>query len=263
MFTALITGASGGLGEAFVRILSDYPSCLIITGRNRKKLLELQKKYARSGSVEIIPIVCDLSKPEGVFELMAFIKKRDLIVDFLINNAGFGLSGEFVSQSSAEITDLLEVDIQSVVLLCRLLLPGMLERRRGGILNVSSIASCLPGPGMNLYYASKAFVTSFSRALHQELKNSRIHVCALCPGPISTGFEKAAGLNGAVMFSILPVSRPETIARAGLTALARNRTVCYPDIGAKFVYAASRFLPVCSLEKAASWINEPGQIKKR
>lgn len=116
---------------------------------------------------------------------------------------------------------------------------------------------------MNLYYASKAFVTSFSRALHQELKNSRIHVCALCPGPISTGFEKAAGLNGAVMFSILPVSRPETIARAGLTALARNRTVCYPDIGAKFVYAASRFLPVCTLEKAASWINEPGLIKKR
>lgn len=259
-FTALITGASGGLGESFVKILASYPEAvLILTARNEQKLTAMQYEYERSAAsargVQIIPIVCDLSQEGAARFLADAVQDLGLSVDILINNAGFGLGGSFVSQDPKAMEELLAVNIRALTELTRLLLPDMLAKGRGGILQVSSVAACMPGPYLSLYYASKAYVSSLSLALRQEVRNTGVHVSALCPPPTRTNFEKAAGLKHSLMFQVFPPASPDFVAREGLIALAQNKPACYPGLIAKTIHAYSSLLPDSFLAFVSSAIN--------
>lgn len=261
-FTALITGATGGLGHSFVEILAGYPCTLIVTGRNEEALQALKTKY-ESETRTVVPIVCDLSKEEGARSLYEQVKKGGYEVDYLINNAGFGDSQLFVDEDPELVESLLNVNIVALTLLSRYFLPDMIERRHGGILQVSSIASLMAGPGMALYYSSKAYVSSFGEALHEELKEYDIHVTNLCPAPTKTGFEKNAHLEKSMMFKVFPTAEPMDVAKAGLVALARNEVFCYPDPQAKLIWILSRILPRCITRDGAWWINKAGSSSKQ
>lgn len=254
-FTALITGASGGLGTSFVRILSAWPCTLVVTGRNRNRLMKLKKQF-ESESVKIIPIACSLSEPEGADRLVSEIRRRNLKIDFLVNNAGFGDCEVFEKESPDRIREMLGVNVLALTILSRRFLPDMMEKGRGGILNVSSIAALFAGPGMNLYYASKAYVSSFSEAVHEEVRPYGVHVTALCPAPLKTGFEKTAGMKLSPLSYLFRPDDPDSAAKAGLMALARNKSFCYPGFSAKAVHFCSWLLPASFLRAYAFFNNK-------
>jgi short-subunit dehydrogenase len=163
-----------------------------------------------------------------------------LEITTLINNAGFGLSGRLHTQPPERQSAMIDLNIRALTELCRAVLPAMVERRRGFILNVASTAAFQPGPGMAVYYASKAYVLSLTEALHQELKGSGVHVTALCPGPTATEFFDVANVTG-----LLPriATDAPSVVRAGLKALARNRAIVIPGASNKLMAQGHRVVP--------------------
>jgi short-subunit dehydrogenase len=166
-------------------------------------------------------------------------------VDVLVNNAGFGLAGPFHQSSPADLTGMVGVNITALTELSRAFLPGMIERRRGGILNVASVAAFQPGPFMAVYYASKAYVLSFSEALWGECRGTGVTVTALCPGPVETGFaERAAMLNTRLFESRLMPKMPSTrVAELGVAGLLRGQRVIIPGVASNLIANGSRLTP--------------------
>lgn len=175
----------------------------------------------------------------GVFK---FTQAHDLEVNVLINNAGFGDSGKFAECNWQKQYEMVQVDITALMQLTFCFLPGMIERKHGKILNLSSVAAFCAGPGMSVYYASKAFVRSFSEAVAEEVKGSGVTVTALCPGPTATGFEVAADMgNGSKMFK--KAAKPEDVAKAGIRALRLGKVLCYQGTFTKCMSFLSRLVP--------------------
>jgi short-subunit dehydrogenase len=191
--TVLITGASAGLGAEFARQLAPEAKTLILTARRAERLDALKKELiAQNSELEVYIVVADLSQPEGVDELLLYLTKNILSVDFLVNNAGFGDVGTFETSDWSKIRSMLRVNIEALTALTHALLPGMLARKNGAILNVASTAGMLPLPTLGVYAATKAYVCSFSEALRAEVKNRGVTVTALCPGPVETEFNSVA-----------------------------------------------------------------------
>jgi short-subunit dehydrogenase len=190
--TVLITGASSGIGLELAKCFAAEKSNLILTARNRDALEKLADELRREHSIKVEVIVADLSLPESPQKLHSETKGRGLNVDVLVNNAGFGLHGAFAELPLKRQMEIVQVNISALVEMTGLFLPEMLQRNRGGILNVGSVAGFVPGPQMAVYYASKAFVLSFSEALHEELRGTKIRVTNLCPGPTETNFSSVA-----------------------------------------------------------------------
>lgn len=239
----LITGASSGLGAEFARACGRRGDELVLVARRTERLDALAAEIGER--VHVVPQ--DLAAPQAAQRLHAATRERGLFVDTLINNAGFGLAGSFAALPADRQREMIEVNVAALTALTRLFLPEMLARRRGAILNVASTAAFQPGPGIAVYFATKAFVLSLSEALHQEVKGSGVAVSALCPGPTETEFGSVAGSSRdrPAFFAADAAS----VVAAGLDGLARNRAVIVPGLLNKATAQSSRFLPRAAMRR--------------
>ena len=233
----LVTGASAGLGAEFARQCAARGEELVIAARREDRLRALADEIG--GRVHVMP--ADLAAPDGPERLMAAIAAEGLMVGTLINNAGFGLSGSFAALPLDRQREMIDLNVRALTELCHRVIPEMKARGQGAILNVASTAAFQPGPHIAVYFATKAYVLSFSEALHQELKGSGIRVTALCPGPTRTEFAEVAGVTSKSFDRF--AAPAEGVVKAGLTGLARNRAVVIPGLTNKFTAQSSRFLP--------------------
>ena len=199
--TALITGASSGIGFELAGICAARGHDLVLVARREGTLLDLARTLTREHGVRAEAIAADLSHPDVAAAVVDRTSALGLDVDILVNNAGFGLYGPFSETSLDTEVEMIQLNITSLTALTKLLLPGMLERRAGRILNVASTASFFPGPLMAVYYATKAYVLSFSEAISNELEGTGVTVTALCPGPTASGFQAAANLEESKLFA--------------------------------------------------------------
>ena len=238
---ALITGATGGLGRSLSREFACEGQPLALVGRNRKKLAALADELASEFNVDVQVFAADFAEPSAAEALAAEVKAAGVQVETLVNNAGFGYDAPFAESDIARQRALVQTNDAALMELCHAFAPDMAARGHGGILNVASIAGFVPGPYMATYYASKAFVQSFSQALRVELKSYGVHVTALCPGPVRTPFWDNADA-GNIALARLTLEAPR-VARAAVRALGANKPICCPGFLAKFVVFGSRFVP--------------------
>lgn len=240
--TVLITGASSGIGKAFAELFAADGCPLVLTARNGVDLLTVQAllevKYA--ASVNVIPI--DLSAPNSPEELFQELQKQGITVDVLINNAGFGILGAFTETPLPDELSMIDLHVRNLTHLTKLFLPGMLERKQGGILNVASTAAFQPGPFMAVYYATKSYVLSFTEALASELRGTGIRVSALCPGPTETRFANRAKVENSKLFSS-SLMNAKAAAYAGYVGYKEGKTVVIPGFRNRLMAASVRFAP--------------------
>ncbi len=241
--TVLITGASGGLGLALAHCFAADGYDLILTARSAAALLKAKESIEASYGVCVTPIPMDLSALYAAESLMSAIRERELTVDILVNNAGFGDFGAFADCDIEKQSAMIQLNITALTELTHAVLPSMRQNGFGKILNVASIAAFQQGPFMSVYYATKAFVLSFSQALARELKDSGITVTALCPGPIDTGFVAAADLERSKLFRSMPVATAADVARYGYKAMLKGKPVAIHGIRNKLMIFATRFVP--------------------
>lgn len=238
----LITGASSGIGRELAKLFAKDRHRLILCARREDKLQELADELKRDFGAHCLFIVEDLSNPGAPVEIARRLKLMGITPDILINNAGFGLYGLFSEMDSQEILDMIQVNMASLTHLTKLLLPDMIERGSGKILNVASTAAFQPGPLMAVYYATKAYVLSFSEALANELEPFGITVTALCPGPTDTGFEKRANLEKSKLFQGVNMDA-EIVARIGYEALIQGKVTVIPGLKNQLLASTVRFMP--------------------
>ncbi len=248
--TALVTGASSGLGEQFARELSRRHANLVLTARSRDKLERLAEDLARINGVSVQVIVQDLSEPGGALQLANELKERGIQIDHVINNAGFGTAGRFETMDVEREAAMVRVNAESVMVLSRALLRGMVERRYGGIINVASTAGHQPTPFMTTYGATKAFVLSFTLALAEELRGTGVRALVLCPGPVPTGFQVAANIPSGAVVSFAELDAHTVVERA-LDAYARRTTLKTPGFVNSAQTMASKLLPRALIVRAA------------
>jgi short-subunit dehydrogenase len=238
--TVLITGASGGIGAAFAKIFASRGDRVILTARGADALAKVAADLGQGARTEIVP--ADLSAPAGPAPLLSALESRSLEVDVLINNAGFGTFGPFAASVLENELAQIQLNITSLTQLTRALLPGMLRRGKGRILNVASLAAFQPGPMMAVYYASKAYVLSFSEALSNELKGSGVTVSCLCPGPTRTGFMARANMGDPdVLAKSFTMMDAEAVARKGVEGLLNGRRLIIPGLLNKMLAHSTRF----------------------
>lgn len=237
--TALITGASAGIGEAFARLLAAKGCHLIITARSGDKLEALAASLRKQHGVQVHVYTGDLSQKETPQRLFNAITRDGLQVDLLVNNAGFGKWAGFLDEDPETYEEMISLNITSIVRLTHLILPDMLQRGEGGIINVASIAAFQPCPYIAVYSATKSFLLHFSEALYGEYNSKGITVTALCPGNTQTGFfVKAEANTGNMKFDT-----PERVAKDGLNALLRRKNYKITGLGNYIQSNSSRFLP--------------------
>jgi short-subunit dehydrogenase len=234
--TVLITGGNSGIGYELAKLFAYDSHELILIAKNEEKLLEAAQHLRRYTTVRTLAI--DLSSPEAA---MHIYKQYQGEVDILINNAGFGLTGEFTKTDLATELDMIQVNISALVSLTKYFLADMKKKRRGKILNVSSMAGFQPGPGMSIYYATKAFVTSFSEALGHELRGSGVSVSTLCPGATATDFAKTAHATKTKLFQ--KTMSAEEVALIAYTGLNSGKRIIIPGAKNKAMSVLSRLTP--------------------
>jgi len=245
---ALITGASAGLGVEFARQLSKRGHRLVLAARRKDRLDALAKELGNARAVAI-----DLSKANAAAKLMADLEAAGEQVEILVNNAGFGLIGRFAELDPKRERQMIDLNVGSLTDLCRAVAPGMIKRKSGAILNVASTAAFQPGPKMAVYFATKAFVLSFTEALHEELKPHGVKVTCLCPGPTRTEFGEVAGFGGNGAFDKVAMEAGEVV-EAGLKGMDRNRAVIVPGLVNKIGAISTRFAPRSVVRKIAGAI---------
>jgi short-subunit dehydrogenase len=233
----LITGASAGLGAEFARQCAKRGEPLALAARRRDRMEALAAELG--GEVHIF--AADLGKEGAAASLIAELAAEGLSVGTLINNAGFGLGGKFADRPLDRLSEMIDLNVRALTELCHLVLPGMRERGAGAILNVASTAAFQPGPNMAVYYATKAYVLSFTEALHHELKGSGIRVSALCPGPTHSEFSDVADSHSPTLERMKMPAAP--VVALGLDGLDRNKAVVIPGFKNKVGAQASRLLP--------------------
>jgi short-subunit dehydrogenase len=222
----LITGASAGIGAALARTFARNGHDLLLVARREQRLAELADAIAALGHRRPDYLSVDLGRPDASAEIAAAMERLGVEPETVINNAGFGLLGPAASLSRPEQLSMVDVNVRALTDLS-LAFVESLERRRGGILNVASVAAFLPGPNMAVYYASKAYVVSFSAALHWELRPRGIRVTALCPGPVPTEFQSRAGFTENLNTDLMTCSA-DRVAEDGYRALRRGRRLVAP-----------------------------------
>lgn len=254
---ALITGASSGIGLDLARLMApDFD--LIITARNQARLEEIAQELQAKHGNRVHAIAGDLARPETPFDLWTEITRRGLRVDALINNAGFGAYGEFKDTNLEVELQMIQVNITALTHLTKLALPGMLERKQGRILNVASTAGLQPGPFMAVYYATKAYVISFSEAIANELKGTGITVTCLCPGATATEFATRADMEKSRLFK-LGRMRSDDVARKGYHAMLKGRTLVITGVKNWALAQSVRFSPRKLVTAITGSLNQRGE----
>lgn len=225
--TALITGASGGIGLALARRHARLGGTPILVARSRQSLTRIAADMLDQHGIDAPVIAHDLAHPDGAETLWRKIADQSLTVDCLINNAGFGGTGRVWERPFEDERDMIRLNVETLAGLTRLALPGMIARGRGAILNVGSMAGFVAGPRMATYYATKAFVLSYTEALAEELEGTGVSATVLAPGPVKTGFQKRAKFRTGTDMDKRALS-PEEVADAGYTGMLRGETIVIP-----------------------------------
>lgn len=241
---ALVTGASAGLGVDFARQLDASGKRLVLVARRKERLDALCAELGNARAVEL-----DLSGTGAADRLMGDLAAHGEHVELLVNNAGFGLAGRFAELDAKRQRQMIDLNCGALVELAHAVLPGMIERKSGAILNVASTAAFQPGPGMAVYFATKAFVLSFSEALHEEVKGLGVTVSALCPGPTATEFGGVAGFAPSNASSKLAAASGPVV-KAGLEGVERNQAIVVPGLMNKATAHAHRFFPRSVVRRA-------------
>ena len=237
----LITGASAGIGAELARVFAMNGHRLVLVARRADRLRALADELSAGGAAEPLVIACDLEAHDAGDQIAAVLAGEDVEVEYVVNNAGFGLFGRASDLDRSAQLGMIDVNVRALTDLS-LRFADQLIRHRGGILNVSSIAGFLPGPGMAVYYASKAYVLSFSEALRCELAPRGVRVTALCPGPVPSEFQARAGVEPGFDSAVLNVSTSE-VAKAGYRGLMANKRAVLPGVGIKAVPVLLRLFP--------------------
>jgi hypothetical protein len=240
--TALVTGASGGIGLELARVFAAGGFNLILVARSADRLAKIAEELAARHSITARAVPADLIDPQAPQALFDRLAQEQAQVDVLVNNAGFASYGPFVEAETGGQLDMIQLNVTALTHLTRLFLPGMVARRRGRVLNVASTAAFQPGPLMAVYYATKAFVLSFSEALANELEGSGVTVTALCPGPTESGFQQRASLQESRLFQG-GLMDAATVAKVAYAATLRGQTVVIPGTRSWLFAQAPRFLP--------------------
>lgn len=239
----MVTGASGGIGHDLALLAAAEGKNLVLVARSTEKLDQLAETIRKNNTSEVISIAVDLADGEGVNKLISEITAKGIQIDTLINNAGFGDFGDFAKADLAKNMEMISLNISALTQLTHFALQGMLKVGKGRIMNVASTAAFMPGPGMAVYYASKAYVLSFSEALTRELKGSGVTVTTLCPGPTDTSFASAAGLGKSLMHRMLPPATSMQVAKAGYKAMINGKAIEIPGFMNKLSTMTPRFTP--------------------
>jgi uncharacterized protein len=241
---ALITGASSGFGAELSRLFAARGHSLVLVARNQERLAELARELQTKHSIQVKILPKDLSQPAAPSEILQELEREQIAISILVNNAGFALHGSFAALDLRQQLDMIEVNVRTLVELTARILPQMLQRGQGRILNLASTGAYQPGPFLAVYFATKAFVHSFSVALAEEVRDSGITVTTLCPGPSHTGFKARAGLHASGLFSgrLLPMMEVPAVAQAGYDGLMRGKRVVIPG----WVNWFGAFLAKCS-----------------
>ena len=253
--TALITGASAGIGAELARVFAGHDHDLVLVARRRDALEALAGQLEGKHGITATVVVDDLGDPEAPDRIFAAARDARIHVDVLVNNAGFGLGGPFSETPIERETAMVQVNITALMQLTKLFVAPMLRRRRGYVMNVASTAAFFPGPGMSVYYATKAFVFSFSQAIAEELSDSGVVVSCLCPGPTETEFTQVAQLNRPKLFDS-NVADARDVAEFGYRALMAGWRVAIPGARNKFLVQAQRFVPRRLVARAVHRLNE-------
>ena len=251
--TAVITGASGGIGEELARLFAAGKYDLILVARGKERLEALATELARAHGIQARSLPADLADPEAPARIFAALQGVE--VDALVNNAGFGARGAFGEIDYEVERRMIQVNVMALTHLTRLFLPGMVARRRGKVLSVASTAAYVPGPFMAVYYATKAFVLSFTEALAEEVAGQGITVTALVPGPTDTNFAVTAGNNESKLFRNGKVMDAATVARVGYEGLMAGKRVAIAGTSNKLTAFSTRLAPRTVLAKIARGLN--------
>jgi short-subunit dehydrogenase len=238
---ALVTGASFGIGEEFAKQLAAKDYSLVLVARSADRLREIGASLTSEHGVTVEVLPADLTTTEGRDAVVARLS-ADPPVDLLVNNAGYGQVGLFAESDPAEIEGQVQLNVIALVALARAALPGMVARRRGGIINVSSVAGFFPGPNTAIYSATKAFVNSFSESLSVEVQGTGVRIQSLCPGFTRTGFQARAGGEPSRLPDAAWLESPEVVAES-LTALNHGALFCVPGIAYKTLTLTGGMLP--------------------
>ncbi len=238
---AVLTGASSGIGRELAPLIAADGYDLLLVARRKAELTSLAEELTGKYQIDAEPCVADLGKPRGVDNVVKAVGDRN--VEVLVNNAGFGLHGRFADIDAAGLQGMIDVNVTAVSALTRALLPGMIEHKRGRVLNVASTAAFQPGPFMAGYYASKAFVLSLSEALAEELKGTGVTVTALCPGHTATGFQSTADLPDSTPLFRMPSPDATAVARAAWSGTKRGKRIVIPGFMNKVGVQSLRFSP--------------------
>jgi uncharacterized protein len=239
--TALITGASGGIGEDLARLFAADGYDVVLVARSEAKLRALASQLEAAHGIGATVFAADLAQPDAPQRIADAL--RDRAIDALVNNAGFGLVGPFAENDLWRQLEMIQVNVTALTHLTGLFLPGMIARRSGRVLNVASTAAFQPGPLMAVYYATKAYVLSFSEAIADELRGTGVTVTALCPGPTATGFAEAAQAKESRLFTMMRPMSSAAVARAGYRAMQRGRRVAITGMKNKVMAQSVRVSP--------------------
>jgi uncharacterized protein len=254
MSSVLITGASGGIGYELAKLFARDHHNLVLVARTRDKLAQIADDLQVHG-VTVKTIAIDLALPLAPKFLFDQLQRESIAVDILVNNAAFGLHGEFAEMPESEILGQIELNIAGLTALTRLFLPPMIDRRSGRIMNVASTAGFQAGPLMAVYYASKAYVISFSEAIANELRGSGVTVTCFCPGATHTGFAQRAGIQESRLFRLGAMSA-EKVARDGYRAVMAGRGLAISGLHNWVVAESTRFAPRRMVTAVSRWVTE-------
>jgi len=253
--TVLVTGASSGIGRALAHRFAQAGSPCILLARSEEALHTLADTLAADYDIDAHVLPADLSRPDAGATVESELAARDLTVDVLVNNAGFGARGAFAELDADRQRDMIRVNVLALTDLARRLLPGMLERGRGGLLNVASTAAFQPGPYMSVYYATKAYVLSFSEGLAEEVAPHDVTVTCLAPGPTRTAFVEEADMAETPLFQWTRPMTAEAVAQAGYDGFRTGTPLVVPGLPNKIGAFLIRFAPRPVARRLTAWLN--------
>jgi uncharacterized protein len=252
----VVTGASSGIGQEIARLAAGEGSVLLLIARSVQALTSFAAELeARGMAAAVLPL--DLQQPDSVDRIEAALRERNLYCDVLINSAGFGIYGAAAQVPRDEQLSLIDVNVRALTALCLRFLPGMLARRRGGILNVGSITGYFPGPGMAAYFASKAFIRSFSAALAGEVAGSGVTVTCLAPGVVRTPFFQRCTAGQSRLMKLMPRGDAVATAKAGWRGFKAGKALVIPRLADRVIVGLFRLIPDRAMVRLIALLQRP------
>jgi len=256
--TTLITGASMGIGLELARVFAEAGDALVLVARSEDKLRALADEIKARHGTNALVVCADLAKPDAVDRIVEAVTSAGIVVDYVVNNAGFGTTGPFLETDLGRELEMIRVNVTALTHLTHVFARTMVERRRGGVLNIASTAGFQPGPNMAVYYATKAYVVSFSEALAEELRGTGVHVTAYCPGPVATEFARTAGNAESILFKRFAVATAGDVARGAHRALIRRRPLAVHGLFNWLAIESLRFSPRALVRRLVGILNSKG-----